>query len=101
MVSSKVSSKQHSINHDAEEAQEKLSPTYNLTICTDYFKTFGNAYVLSLHLISPISNTPPLPTYAQVTSIIRTMKSKGSACPLACPQLSIILFKNPPIYDHV
>ena len=52
MVSSKVSAKQHSINqYDTVikknfwrytklnlEAEEKLSPTLNLTRCTDYFK---------------------------------------------------------------
>ena len=83
------------------EAEEKLSPTFNLTRCTDYFKNVWKCSVCPRltfnipdwipNLAGAIFQTTP-PTYAQITSIVRKMKSKGSVCPL--DQLSIIPFKK-------
>ena len=69
------------------EAEEKPSPTFNLT------KLTFNIPDWIPNLLAPkyeFQTTPP--TYAEITSIVRKMKSKGSACPL--DQLSIIPFKK-------
>ena len=80
----------------------KSAPAFNLTRCTDYFENVWKCVCPRLtfnipewipNLLAPkyeFETTPP--TYAQITSIVRKMKSKGSACPL--DQLSIIPFKK-------
>ena len=86
------------------EADEKLSPTFNLSSCIDYFKNIWKCVYPGLtftipawipNLLAPkyeFQATPPTYLYAQITCIIRKIKSKSSACPL--DQLSIIPFKK-------
>ena len=81
---------------------EKLLATFSLSSCTNYFismwkkllpmNTFTMPdWIPSLPSPTHKFNSDP-PTYARITSIIRKMKSNGSACPL--DQFSIILLKK-------
>ena len=84
--------------------KDSILPSFNVTDCFTYFSK-------SLAKINPnrLFNIPSwipklsdpevqfnldLPTYQQITNVIRKMKSSGSPCPL--DQLSIICFKRCP-----
>jgi hypothetical protein len=81
---------------------KKFLPTFNLSSCTNYFITMWKRllpthtftipdWIPSLSTPTHKFNSDP-PSYARITSIIRRMKSNGSACPL--DQFSIIPLKK-------
>ena len=86
------------------EKKQSVLPTFTMSECFNYFrKTLAAIHPTKLFPLP--SWIPPLrnpeipfnldpPTYQQVTSVIRRMKSSGSPCPL--DQLSIICFKRCP-----
>ena len=81
-----------------------LSPTFDSTSCTQFFRTFFRSINPSKSFQMP-SWIPALdepsvpydispPSYHQVTKTIRRMKASGSPCPL--DKISIIAFKRCP-----
>lgn len=87
---------------------KKLLPTFNLSSCTNYFITMWKRllpthtftipdWIPSLSTPTHKFNSDP-PTYARITSIIRIIKSNGSACPL--DQFSIIPLKKSAYLDR-
>ena len=81
-----------------------LSPTFNASICTEFFgKFFATINPLASFTIPswiPSLSQPCIlydlspPTYQQITKVIRRIKASGSPCPL--DKISIIPYKRCP-----
>ena len=86
------------------KSQITRNPLFGKKKCEDYFKSaFKSLSPRRLFVIPswiPRFKEPEhsfdtsVPIYAEITRIIRKIKSKGSSCPL--DQISIILFKRSP-----
>ena len=86
------------------EKSDNQKPSFGKKKCADYFKAaFKSLSPRRLFVIPswiPRFKEPKhsfdtsIPTYAEITRIIRKIKSRGSPCPL--DQISIILFKRSP-----
>ena len=91
-------------NYVEGEKSDNQKPSFGKKKCVDYFKSaFKSLSPRRLFVIPswiPRFKEPEhsfhtsIPTYAEITRIIRKIKSKGSPCPP--DQISIILFKRSP-----
>ena len=73
-----------------------MLPNFDMNVCFSYLKKVLAKINPNKQFEIPnwIQFDLELPTYQQVTNIVRKMKSSGSPCPLH--QLSIICFKRCP-----
>ena len=91
------------IKHYLEKSTKKL-PTFDKSTCYEFFKKAFSCFNPNERFRIPFwipSFSPPVtpfdsnpPTYAEISQIIKRMKTSGSPCPL--DQISIICYKRCP-----